>query len=146
MTSYVVWDIGLRVFQDFEFLRWYGLSWVLGVMVGYWIVLQIYKAEGVASDELDIVTTYVMLGAVVGARLGHILFYDPVYYFNHPIEILPFRTEPTFQFTGFAGLASHGGVLAALLALYFYSRKFKKDYFWLLDRLMIGGAALGGFI
>ncbi|MDZ7650746.1 MAG: prolipoprotein diacylglyceryl transferase family protein [Cytophagales bacterium] len=74
------------------------------------------------------------------------MFYDPLYYWNNPIEILPFRINPTFEFTGFAGLASHGGILGALIALSFYKRKFEKDYLWMLDRLVIGGALLGGFI
>lgn len=114
--------------------------------MGYSIMLSIYKREGIPPIELDKLTTYLMLGAIIGARLGHVLFYDPVHYLEHPIEILPIRIEPTFQFTGLAGLASHGGVLAALLALYFYDRKFKRGYLWHLDRIAIAGAALGGFI
>jgi prolipoprotein diacylglyceryl transferase len=146
MISYIIWDIDPNVFHEFEFLRWYGVSWILGIIVGYKIILTIYKSEGIPTIELDKLTTYVMVGAIVGARLGHILFYDPIYYLHNPIEILPFRIKPTFQFTGLAGLASHGGISGALLALYYYCRKFKKDYVWLLDRLMIAGAALGGFI
>jgi phosphatidylglycerol:prolipoprotein diacylglycerol transferase len=146
MIAYIIWDINPKIFEGFEFFRWYGLCWVLGIILGDRIVLHLYKQEGVSSPELDKVTIYVMLGAIVGARFGHILFYDPVYYFHNPIEILPFRVSPTFQFTGLTGLASHGGILGALLALYFYTRKYPKDYLWLLDRLMIGGAILGAFI
>ena len=109
-------------------------------------MLNIYKTEAVEQIELERLTTYVMLGAIIGARFGHILFYDPIYYWNNPIEILPIKIKPAFQFTGLAGLASHGGILGALIALYFYCRKFKKDYLWLADRLMIAGVALGGFI
>lgn len=146
MTAYIVWDIEPKVFDGFEFLRWYGVCWVLGMLLGYKIIFNIYKSEGISHIELDKLTTYVLLGAIIGARFGHILFYDPIYYWNNPIEILPFRVKPTFQFTGLAGLASHGGILGALVALYVCNRKFKKDYLWLLDRLMIAGAALGGFI
>ena len=145
MISYIIWDISPTVFDGFEFLRWYGLSWAVGMFVGYQMLLKIYHSEG-NSPELDKLTTYVMLGGIIGARLGHILFYDPIYYWNNPIEILPIRINPTFEFTGLAGLASHGGILGALLALYFFNRKYKKGYLWLLDRLMIGGVALGGFI
>src|SRR5690606_14019776 len=81
-----------------------------------------------------------------GARLGHILFYDPIHYLNHPIEILPVRLTPEFEFTGLAGLASHGGVIGALIALYFYQRKSDRRYLWLLDRLIIAGAMLGACI
>jgi phosphatidylglycerol---prolipoprotein diacylglyceryl transferase len=146
MIAYIVWDIDPQVFDGFEFLRWYGLSWVAGMILGYQVVLRIYNAEGIPGIELDKLATYVMLGAIIGARFGHILFYDPLYYLNNPIEILPIRIKPTFQFTGLAGLASHGGILGALIALYLYNRKFEKDYLWMLDRLVIGGALLGGFI
>lgn len=146
MISYIIWDIDPEIFKGFEFFRWYGLCWAIGMILGYQIVSRIYKVEGSSQADLDKLTTYVILGAIIGARLGHILFYDPVYYWNNPIEVLPFRINPTFEFTGFAGLASHGGILGALIALYFYKRKFKKDYLWMLDRLVIGGALLGGFI
>lgn len=106
----------------------------------------IYKSEGIPLAELDNLTTYIILGAILGARLGHVLFYDPMHYWYNPIEILPFRISPSFEFTGLSGLASHGGILGALLALYFYITKVKKGYIWLLDRLMIAGATLGGFI
>jgi prolipoprotein diacylglyceryl transferase len=146
MISYIIWDIDPQLFDGFEFLRWYGLCWAVGMMLGYHIMLRIYKVEGIPIAELDKLTIYVMVGAIIGARLGHILFYDPVHYLNNPIEILPIRMNPTFQFTGLLGLASHGGMLGALLTLYLYSRKFEKDYLWMLNRLVIGGALLGGFI
>ncbi len=87
-----------------------------------------------------------MIGVVIGARLGHILFYDPVYYWNNPVEILPFKLEPHFYFTGLAGLASHGGVMGALLGLHLYNRRLNTSYLWLLDRLTIASALLGSFI
>src|SRR5690606_13588773 len=77
---------------------------------------------------------------------GHILFYDPIFYLDNPMELLPFRIEPTFEFTGILGLASHGGVLGALFALFLYSKKHKKNYLWSLDRLTIAGSLLGAFI
>lgn len=146
MISYIIWDIDARIFAGLEFLRWYGFCWAIGMILGYQVMLKIYKHEGLSQPDLDKLTTYVALGAIVGARFGHILFYDPIYYLNNPIEILPIRIEPTFQFTGLAGLASHGGVLGALFALYLYSKKYKKDFLWTLDRLTIAGSLLGGFI
>lgn len=146
MISYIIWDIDPKIFEGFEFLRWYGLCWAVGMMLGYQITLRIYKAEGIPTSELDKLAIYVMLGGIIGARFGHILFYDPLYYLNNPIEILPIRINPTFRFTGLAGLASHGGILGALIALYLYHKKFKKDYLMMLDRLVIGGALLGCFI
>lgn len=146
MIAYILWDIDPRIFAGVEFLRWYGFCWAIGMTAGYVVMLKIYKQEGVLQPDLDTLALYVVLGAIIGARLGHILFYDPIHYLNNPIEILPIRLEPTFQFTGLLGLASHGGVLGALLALYVYSIKYKKDFLWTLDRLTIAGSLLGGFI
>jgi prolipoprotein diacylglyceryl transferase len=146
MISYIIWDIAPEIFEGFALFRWYGVCWVLGLLLGQRIMLNIYRIENIPSVEVDVLAIYIVLGGVIGARLGHILFYDPVYYLNNPIEILPIKVDPHFQFTGLAGLASHGGILGALLALYLYNRKFTKSYLWLLDRLIIAGAALGGFI
>ena len=117
--TFVIWDIDPRIIPQFDFLRWYGTCWVIGMLAGYQIMTRIYKSENIPTIELDKLLTYVMVGGIIGARLGHILFYDPAYYWQHPIEVLPIRLEPTFQFTGLAGLASHGGIFAALVALYF---------------------------
>lgn len=146
MISAIIWDINPNIIPGFEYLRWYGASWALGMLFGYQLVLRIFRKEGIPVAELDKLTTYIALGAIIGARLGHILFYDPIHYWHNPIEILPIRIDPSFEFTGLAGLASHGGILGALLALFLYTRRYQKNYLWLLDRLTIGGAALGGFI
>lgn len=146
MISVIIWDINPEIFPGFAYLRWYGASWALGMFFGYQLVSRIFHKEGIPIADLDKLTTYIALGAIIGARLGHILFYDPIHYWHHPIEILPIRLHPTFEFTGLAGLASHGGIIGALLALFLFTRKYKKNYLWLLDRLTIGGAALGGFI
>lgn len=146
MMAYVIWDISPEIFEAVTFFRWYGLCWVLGILVGQRIMASIYRTEGISVGEVDRLSIYMMLGGLIGARFGHILFYDPIYYLHNPVEILPIKIDPRFQFTGLAGLASHGGIAGALLALYLYNRKAEKNYWWLLDRLMIAGAALGGFI
>ncbi|HZY79867.1 MAG TPA: prolipoprotein diacylglyceryl transferase [Cyclobacteriaceae bacterium] len=146
MTSYIIWDISPEIFERVKFFRWYGLFWAFGLIGGQWIMFRIYKREGVPGGEVDKLTLYILLGAIVGARIGHILFYDPMYYLHNPVEILPVKLDPTFEFTGLSGLASHGGVLGGLLALYIYNRKFERGYLWLLDRLIIAGSVLGGFI
>lgn len=146
MTSYLIWNVPPEIFEGFIFFRWYSLCWILGILSGQRIMVKIYKSEGITVADLDKLTIYLMLGALIGARFGHILFYDPIHYLNNPIEILPIKINPNFQFTGLAGLASHGGIFGALLALYVYKRKFKMDYLWLLDRLIIPGATLGAFI
>ncbi len=146
MISFILWDIDPAIIPAFEFLRWYSLCWAIGIGLGYQVLRIIYRKEGFSQKELDKLMVYVVLGVVIGARLGHILFYDPVYYLNNPIEILPVRINPTFQFTGLAGLASHGGVIGALFALFLYNLKYKRNYLWIADRLVIAGALLGGFI
>lgn len=146
MFNYIIWDINPLVFPSFAFLRWYSLFWVLGILSGYQLVLYIFKQEKLPVKELDALAIYVVLGAILGARLGHVIFYEPVYYWNNPIEILPISLYPHFRFTGFAGLASHGGIIGVLIALFFYRRKYKRDYLFLLDRLSIAGALLGGCI
>lgn len=146
MITHIIWDIDPRIFNGLAFFRWYGLCWAIGMILGYQVLLKIYKHEDQSQPNLDKLILYVILGAIIGARFGHILFYDPIYYLNNPIEILPIRIKPTFQFTGLAGLASHGGVLGALFALYLYCKKYIKDFLWTLDRLTIAGSLMGGFI
>ena len=146
MIVYIIWDLDPRIFEGVEFLRWYGVCWAVGMMVGYALMQRIYHKEGRITSEFDKLFSYLLVGIIVGARLGHILFYDPLYYLSHPLEILPFRLKPHFEFTGIAGLASHGGIVGALLALYFYRKKYQVESLWILDRVVIGGAFLGGFI
>ena len=146
LLPYITWDVDPLIFPPFEFLKWYGLLWVTGIILGYQLLLKIYRRENLPSSDADRLTLYVLIGAIVGARLGHVLFYEPLYYWNNPIEILPIKLNPQIRFTGLAGLASHGGVIGTLIALYVYNRKYKKGYLWMLDRLIIPGALLGGFI
>jgi len=146
MNLFIIWDIDPKIFPTLDFLRWYGLCWAIGMILGYQILRKVYKQEGLSQLELDKLTIYTALGTIIGARFGHILFYDPLYYLHNPIEILPIRVNPTLQFTGLAGLASHGGVLGALIAIYWYTRKYKKDLSRTLDGLIIAGSLLGGFI
>jgi phosphatidylglycerol:prolipoprotein diacylglycerol transferase len=143
---YIVWDVEPRVFSFSEIPRWYGICWVIGMALGYQVMLYIYKKETKSEEQLHTLALYLIIGAVVGARMGHILFYDPVYYWNHPMEILPIKLYPTFQFTGFAGLASHGGAIGVLMATYLYSRKYRKNFLWTTDRLVIAAALVGCFI
>jgi prolipoprotein diacylglyceryl transferase len=146
MNLYIIWDVRPQIIPEFDYLRWYGISWVLGIILGLYIMRKIYRTEGNSVDQLDTLATYIIVGTILGARLGHIIFYDPHYYWQNPIEILPFRFNPEFEFTGLAGLASHGGIFGALLALYVYHRKYACNYLRLLDRLTIAAAATGGVV
>lgn len=146
--SYIIWDVSHKVFPQVEWLywfRWYGLLWAVGMLSAFQVMTYIYKKEGRKEEELFQLSLYIVLGIILGARLGHILFYEP-HLFLDPMSLLPFRFYPYFQITGLAGLASHGGVLGVFIALYFYNRKNKTPYLWYLDRFMIAGVLLGAFI
>jgi phosphatidylglycerol:prolipoprotein diacylglycerol transferase len=119
-------------------IRWYGLLFATGFIIGYRIIFNIYRKENKPTQDLDPLLMYLVIGTVVGARLGHVLFYDPGYYFSHPLEIIKIWK---------GGLASHGGALGVLLATYLYSRKHPtQPYLWLLDRLAIPTALASAFI
>jgi phosphatidylglycerol:prolipoprotein diacylglycerol transferase len=144
--SYIQWDVNPNVFLNLEIPKWYGLCWATGVFLAYQIITYIYKKEGKALNQLDILATYIMVGTLLGARLGHIIFYDPTYYWHHPVEILPIRLSPSFEFTGLSGLASHGGGIGVFSAIYLYSRKYRESFLQIADRLTIAVALTGAFI
>lgn len=117
-------------------IRWYGLFFAAAFLVGFRVMERIYRREGKDPESLDRLLIYMLVGAVLGARLGHVLFYDPHYYITHPIDILKIWE---------GGLASHGGTVGILVALYLYTRQpGSPPYLGLLDRVAIP-TALGGF-
>lgn len=135
----IVWDVDPEIFRIGIFaLRWYSLLFMLSFVVGLIIFNWIYKQEKKNVADIDQFLIYMLLGTVIGARLGHCFFYDPVYYFSNPLLILKVWE---------GGLASHGAAIGILIAIYLYSRK-KKDqpYLWILDRVVIAVALAGSFI
>ncbi len=137
MFSYLVWNVRPELFQFGPFtVRWYGLFFAVLFLLGFLIARWEFRFEGKDARSLDSLLVYMVVGTIVGARLGHCLFYDPAYYLHHPFEILE-----VWQ----GGLASHGGAIGNLIAIYLYSRKHPdQPYLWLLDRVVIP-TALGGF-
>lgn len=129
-------------------LKYYGLFFVTGLLLAYSVVKHIYRKEKVPVEDLDKLLIYIVIGTVVGARLGHVLFYDPAYYFSHPLEIfLPVaEVNGSYKFIGFQGLASHGGALGVLLAIIIYTKKYKTSLWWILDRVAIATPITGAFI
>lgn len=118
--------------------RWYGLMWALGFYLGFIILKRMYKSEGVPNDWLDKSFTYVFIGGILGARLGHCLFYQPDYYLAHPLEILKIWE---------GGLASHGGAVGIIIATFILSKKhLKTDILWPLDHFVVPTAFAGGLI
>lgn len=146
LTSYILWHIRPEVFPGLAIPRWYGLCWAAGIWLSVYVMHRIFKADDRPAEEVDKLTLYLIIGTLAGARLGHVLFYDPVYYWHNPVEILPVSLHPTLHFTGFAGLASHGGGLGVLLAAYLFACKYRISYLWLLDRLAIIAPLCGAFI
>lgn len=121
-------------------VRWYGLMWALAFIASHFIMNRIYKAEGRTEKDLDTLTLYIILGTVLGARVGHCLFYGPWFdetlangvviegYLSHPLNILKVYE---------GGLASHGGALGIITAMFLYCRKTKESWLWLFDRLVV---------
>lgn len=112
--------------------RWYGALFASGFLVGYFLLKKIFREENKPVEHLDTLLMYSIFGTIIGARLGHCLFYEPAYYLQNPIEIL-------FVWKG--GLASHGGTVGVLLAVYFFLKKYPQySLIWLLDRyaLVVG--------
>ena len=148
MLYYIYWDPSPVIFDlGFYELRWYSLLFALGFVFGYGIVKGHFKKAGLEDELLEKLTIYVVVATIVGARLGHCLFYDWDYYSNHIAEIfLPFRFQPEFEFTGFQGLASHGGIFGIVLAVILFSRKYNIKALWIYDKLSIVGALAGACI
>lgn len=148
MLSYIAWNPDPVIIDlGFYSLRWYSLLFALGFVFGYIILRNHFKKAGLGEEMLERLTIYVVLATIIGARLGHCLFYDWGYYSEHILEIfLPFRFEPEFEFIGFRGLASHGGIFGIVVAVLLYSRKYKVKALWVFDKLSLVGALAGACI
>ncbi len=136
----IVWNPSIGPFSIFGFdIRYYSLCWVIGLLGAYLVVQKLYKKGGVSEELFDPLFVYCFAGIVIGARLGHCLFYQPEYYLAHPIEmLLPIKhTADGWVFSGYEGLASHGGVIGVITALVLYTRKTKLTMLWTLDNIAI---------
>ena len=129
MIASILWDVDPVWFKVGSWeVRWYGLMWGLGFILAYEMVGRLFKKEKYPEDWVDKLFVYCIVSTVIGARLGHCLFYEWDYYSVHPAEILKIWK---------GGLASHGGVFAIILALVWYSKKVtKKSVWWLFDRMI----------
>jgi prolipoprotein diacylglyceryl transferase len=130
-------------------VRWYGMMFALGFLVGYQIMFKMFKFEKSDTEWLDKLFIYTIVATIVGARLGHVFFYGWSYYSQHLLEIvLPIaKDEFGYKFVGYQGLASHGGGIGIVLAIYIYSKKVtKRPMLWTLDRLIIPTALVGAMI
>ena len=148
ILNYIHWNPDPEIVNIFGIsIRYYGLLFVSGLILAIYMLGWIFKRENIPSENLEKLTIYGMIGIIAGARLGHCLFYEPSYYLSHPLEmILPVTFPPDggIKFTGYQGLASHGGVLGLLIGLYFYSRKTKHSMIDILDLIaVVVGISLG---
>ena len=149
ILTFITWNPEPEIFSIGSFgIRYYSLCWLLAFVVAYFLMLKVFKREGKSQDLLDQLTIYIFVGTLIGARLGHCFFYDWAYYREHFIEIfIPFQQiNGEWHMTGFTGLASHGGAIGIITALWLFSRKFKTDFTWLADRLVLVVPVSGAFI
>lgn len=150
MISFLIWNGDPELFSIGSFsLRWYGLLFALGFLVSQQLLYYMFRKEGKPEKDVDILTLYMVIATILGARLGHVIFYQPELFTENPLGvILPFEFTPKFRFTGLQGLASHGGAFAILFALWLYARKKKpgQNYLQTLDRIVILVALTGCFI
>lgn len=131
LSLFITWNASPEVFTipgiDWP-VRWYGLSWALAFIGSHFFMNRIFKKEGRTDKQLDLLTLYIVIATVLGARLGHCLFYDFAYYSQHPLEILKVWE---------GGLASHGGAIGIVIGMWLYCRKTKESWLWLFDRLVV---------
>ncbi len=138
LLNYITWNVDPDIVHLGPLtIRYYGLLFAASFFFGYIIMQKIFKREGLTIELLDKLTIYMAIGTVLGARIGHCLFYQPDYYLSNPLEILKIWH---------GGLASHGAAIGILIALYYFSKKNKKPYLWILDRIVIVVALAGFFI
>lgn len=142
------WDPSIELFKIGSFaVRYYSLMFVIAFILGLQIMKKIYKNENIPIEKLDTLFIYAVVSILLGARIGHFLFYDTQFLIEHPLEVLlPVKFNP-FQFTGYQGLASHGAAIGVIIAMYFYSKKIlKKPILWILDRVVIPVASGAIFV
>ncbi len=139
MLASIVWNVDPEIVTlGPVVLRWYGIMWAIGFLVGYFIEEKVYNRERMPEENMEKLFLYMLIGTVIGARLGHCFFYDWEYYSRHLTEVLCVWK---------GGLSSHGGACGILLALYIFSRKVAhKSYMWVMDRIVLAVAICGACI
>jgi prolipoprotein diacylglyceryl transferase len=148
--NYIIWNGSPEIFSVGSFsLRWYGLLFASGFLISQQILYHIYKKEGKPEKDVDTLTIYMVIATIIGARLGHVIFYQPEMLIEDPLGVfLPFEFTPKFRFTGLQGLASHGATIGILTALWLYGRKRKpgQSFLQVVDRIVILVALTGALI
>ena len=135
----IEWDPIKYIDLGFFKLHFYSMMWIVAFILGFYITKRIYRKEGQSDEALDSLFIYSVLGIMLGARLGHVIFYQPELITEDFFSIfLPFKFKGVFEFTGFQGLASHGAAIAMIISMYLYNKKvLHKSVLWILDRVVI---------
>jgi len=151
--NYILWNPDVEAFHLFGFsVRWYSLCWLIGLVLAYFIVQRLYKQQKIKDELFDPLFLYCFFGILLGARLGHCLFYQPEYYltsWQHFIEmVVPIHFLPAggWKFVGYEGLASHGGTIGLIVALYLYYRRTRLNLWQVLDNIAIATPITACFI
>ena len=146
----IVWNPDKVAFTVFGHpIVWYAIMWVVGLALAYLVVMKLYKDQHLPDEKFDPLFIYCFIGILLGARLGHCLFYERAYFMANPLEMfLPMKrlADGSWKFTGYAGLASHGGTLGLMIALWFYVRKYKVNLMRVLDNIAIATPITACFI
>lgn len=138
----ITWDINPEIFSIGTFsIRWYGLLFALGFLAGQQIMTRIYKVEKMPEKDLDSLMLYMVVSTVVGARVGHFVFYEWDSFLKAPLDWFIEMVLPPYS-----GLASHGATIGILTGLWLYARSKKQSFLWVVDRIVITVALAGCFI
>ena len=146
----IIWEPasdGIRLFGNFK-IHYYSMMWIVAFVLGYRIMKKIYNNENQSEKKLDSLFMYSVLGIMIGARLGLVIFYQAELFREDFFSVfLPFKFSGGFEFTGFRGLASHGATIGMIVSMYLYNKKvLKKSILWILDRVVIACASGAIFI
>ena len=138
VAEFFTWNASPEIYSiGFLKIRWYSLMFIIGFMGSYHIMRKMYRAAGYDEALASSLLTWVILGTIIGARLGHCLFYNPSFYFSNPLEILQVWK---------GGLASHGGFTGVMLAVFLYCRRYQINFLWVIDRAAVGGLLIASLI
>lgn len=146
----IYWDPSIIAFSVGPIeVRWYSLGWCIGLALAYIVVYKLYKQQQIPQEKFDPLFLYCFVGILAGARLGHCLLYEPGYFLSHPLEmVLPIHrlADGSWKFTGYAGLASHGGTLGLMIALWLYVKRTQVNIMRVLDNIAVATPICACFI
>lgn len=150
---YILWNPNEIMFRIGSYgVRWYSVCWLVGLLLGYLLMKKLYKEQKIPAEKLDPLFIYIFVSVLIGARLGHCLFYQPEYFlssWDHVVEMfLPIHhmSDGSWRFTGYEGLASHGGVIGMIIAIFIYAYRYKVNVWVVLDNMGICSCITATFI